>query len=86
MHEALGHDAPLIDGLTPDQRFFLAYATMWRMGYTDAAARLLANVTRTRRRYRVNGPLANMPGFDAAFGVPEDAPMVRAGDLRAKVW
>jgi predicted metalloendopeptidase len=87
MHEAVPADAPLIDGLTPDQRFFLAYATMWRMGYTEAAARMLANVdTHAPSRYRVNGPLSNTPAFAEAFGVPEDAPMVRAGDLRAKVW
>jgi putative endopeptidase len=87
MHEAVPLDAPLIEGLTPDQRFFLAYATMWRMGYTDAAARMLANVdTHSPSRFRVNGPLSNTPEFAAAFGVPEGAPMVRAGDLRAKVW
>ena len=87
MHEAVPGDAPLVDGLTPDQRFFLAYATMWRMGYTDAAARMLANVdTHAPSQYRVNGPLANTPAFAAAFGIAEDAPMVRAGDLRAKVW
>jgi putative endopeptidase len=87
MHEAIGPAAPSVDGLTPDQRFFLAYATMWRMGYTEAAARMLANVdTHAPSRYRVNGPLSNTPGFAAAFGIAEDAPMVRAGDLRARVW
>ncbi|MEI8334586.1 MAG: M13 family metallopeptidase [Chloroflexota bacterium] len=87
MHEAIGDDAPAIDGLTPDQRFFLAYATMWRMGYTDAAARMLANVdTHSPSQHRVNGPLSNTPSFAVAFGIPDDAPMVRAGDLRAKIW
>ena len=86
LHEALGDD-PLVDGLTAEQRFFLAYAAMWRMGYTDAAARMLANVdTHSPSRYRVNGPLANTPAFARAFGVPEGAPMVRAGGLRAKIW
>ncbi len=87
MHEVVGDDAPAIDGLTSDQRFFLAYATMWRMGYTDAAARMLANVdTHAPSRYRVNGPLSNTPSFAEAFGIPGDAPMVRAGDLQAKIW
>ncbi len=87
MHEAIEDDAPLVDGLTPDQRFFLAYATMWRMGYTEAAARMLANVdTHAPSRFRVNGPLSNTPEFAAAFGIAEDAPMVRRGDLRARIW
>jgi len=60
---------------------------MWRMGYTDAAARMLANVdTHSPSQHRVNGPLSNTPSFAVAFGIPDDAPMVRAGDLRAKIW
>jgi putative endopeptidase len=87
MREAIGEDAPAIDGLTSDQRFFLAYATMWRMGYTDAAARMLANVdTHSPSRYRVNGPLSNTPAFAAAFGIPKGSPMVRSGELKAKIW
>jgi predicted metalloendopeptidase len=87
LHDAIGPDAPAIDGLTPDQRFFLAYATMWRMGYTDAYARLLANVdTHSPARDRVNGPLANTPAFAAAFGIPAGSPMALPEDRRAKVW
>ena len=87
LHEAIGDDAPAIDGLTPDQRFFLAYATMWRMGYTEAAARMLANVdTHSPSQYRVNGPLANTPAFAAAFEVPDGAPMALPADRRARVW
>lgn len=87
MHEAIGDDAPEIDGLTSDQRFFLAYATMWRLGYTDAASRMLANVdTHSPSQYRVNGPLSNTAAFAAAFQVPDDAPMVRGGDRQAKIW
>ena len=87
MHEAVGDGAPAVDGLTPDQRFFLAYASMWRMAYTDAAARMLANVdTHSPSQYRVNGPLSNTPAFAAAFGVPEGAPMALPKGERAKVW
>jgi putative endopeptidase len=87
LHEAVGDDTPLVDGLTADQRFFLAYATMWRMGYTEVAARMLANVdTHAPSQYRVNGPLSDFPPFASAFEVPEGAPMVRSGDLRAKIW
>ncbi len=87
MHEAVGDDAPEIDGLTPDQRFFLAYATMWRMGYTEAAARMLANVdTHSPSQYRVNGPLSNTPAFAAAFGVPDGSPMALPAGQRARIW
>jgi endothelin-converting enzyme/putative endopeptidase len=87
MHEAVPADAPLIDGLTPAQRFFAAYATMWRSNYTEAYARLLANIdTHSPSRYRVNSPLANTPAFAAAFGVPEGSPMALPADARAKVW
>ena len=87
MHRAIGADAPAVDGLTPEQRFFLAYATMWRMGYTEAAARMLANVdTHSPSRYRVNGPLANTPAFATAFGIPEGSPMAMPEAARAKVW
>ena len=87
MHDSIGGDAPLVDGLTPDQRFFLAYASMWRMGYTEAASRVLANTdSHSPSKYRVNGPLTNMPEFAAAFGIPAGAPMARPAGERAKVW
>jgi len=60
---------------------------MWRMGYTDAVSRMLANVdTHAPSQYRVNGPLSNFAPFASAFGIPDDAQMVRGGDLRAKIW
>jgi putative endopeptidase len=73
-------------GLTPDQRFFLAYATMWRMGYTEAAARMLANIdTHAPSQFGVNGPLSNTPQFAAAFEIRGGAPMALPAERRAKV-
>jgi predicted metalloendopeptidase len=87
MHHVVPADAPAIDGLTAEQRFFLAYATMWRMGYTDAYARMLANVdTHSSSQYRVNGPLANTPAFAEAFEITEGSPMALPADQRAHVW
>ncbi len=87
MHEAVPAGAPLVDGLTPDQRFFAAYAAMWRMGYTEAYARLLANVdTHSPSRHRVNGPLSNTPEFAAAYGIPDGSPMALPAGARARIW
>ncbi len=86
-HEVVGDDAAAIDGFTPEQRFFLAYATIWRTNYTDEYARMLATVDPHSPAWsRANGPLANFPPFAAAFDVPEGAPMVRPPELRAEIW
>jgi putative endopeptidase len=81
-----GNRAP-VDGMTPDQRFFAANATIWRMNYTDAYARLLANVDpHAPAHYRANIPMSNFPPFAAAFDVPEGSPMARPAEERARVW
>lgn len=86
MH-TIGDDAPLIDGLTPRQRFFLAYAKVWRMNHTDEYLRLLVNVDpHSPAPLRVLGPLSNMPAFADAFDVPEDASMMRPPIAQAKIW
>ena len=87
LRKALASDAPLIDGLTPEQRFFLSWATVWRTNYTDEYARLLVNIDpHSPARARVNAPLANLPTFAAAFQIPEGSPMMRPAELRAHIW
>lgn len=87
LHEALGDDEPTVDGLSPAQRFFMSYATIWRMNYTDQYAQLLVNIDpHAPSRYRVNGPLSNFPAFAETFDVPADAPMSRTGDDLVKIW
>ncbi len=69
------------------QRFFVSYATVWRMNFTDEYLRLLVNVDpHSPTHFRANGPLSNLPAFAEAFGIPEGAPMARPADERAKVW
>jgi len=85
--EAGGTEGLPIDGFTPEQRFFVSWATTWRMNYSEEYARLLVNVDpHSPARYRVNGPLANLPQFAAAFDVAEGSPLRRSEESRAHIW
>jgi predicted metalloendopeptidase len=87
LHAAGGADGEPIDGFTPVQRFFLAYAAMWRTNLTDEYARLLVNIDpHSPARFRVNAPLSNLPAFAEAFDVEPGTPMARGAEGRAKVW
>ena len=67
-----------IDGFTPEQRFFLGWARVWAGKYTPEAERLqVATNSHSLPRWRVNGPLSNMPQFAKAFGCKAGQPMVR---------
>lgn len=83
---AKGRPAP-IDGFTPEQRFFLAWAQLWRNLITPQAAKsLLARDPHPPGEWRVNGPLSNMPEFKAAWGCKDGDTMVRPDSLRARIW
>lgn len=74
-----------IDGLTPDQRFFLSYARIWGMNMRPEYERLQVNTDpHPHPRYRVNGPLSNMEEFQKAFAVKDGTPMVR--NPRNRIW
>jgi len=78
---------PLIDGFTPEQRFFLGFAQIWRGKYRDELARLRVTVDEhSPPRWRVNGPLANMTEFARAFGCRAGDAMVRADSLQPRIW
>lgn len=77
----------MIDGYTPDQRFFLAWAQVWRANTRDQETILRLNTDpHSPSRFRVNGPISNMPEFQKAFGLPENSPMVRPAKDRANIW
>jgi putative endopeptidase len=77
----------LIDGFTPEQRFFLAWAQIWRANTTPEAQRLRINTDpHSPGRWRTNGPLSNMPEFAAAFGCKAGDPMVRDASVRPVIW
>jgi putative endopeptidase len=76
-----------IDGFTPEQRFFLSWAQAWRLNYRDEALKLQVNTNpHSPGRFRVNGPLSNMPEFAAAFDCGPEDPMVRPDGMRADIW
>jgi putative endopeptidase len=77
----------VIDGFTPEQRFFLAFARIWRANIRPEWARDRALVDpHAPRRWRVNGPLSNMQEFARAFGCNPGDPMVRPDSLQAAIW
>ncbi|HUQ98990.1 MAG TPA: M13 family metallopeptidase [Gemmatimonadaceae bacterium] len=76
-----------IDGFTPEQRFFLAWAQIWRQNITDEAQRQrITTDPHSPGRWRTNGPLSNMPQFAAAFGCKPGDPMVRDESVRPVIW
>ena len=89
-HRALARvvdGAPMADGLTPSQRFFLANATLWRVNMNPALQRTLAGIdSHSPRRLRVLGPVSNLEAFRVAFGLPDEAPIMRPPDQRIEIW
>jgi putative endopeptidase len=76
-----------IDGFTPEQRFFLGWAQVWRANQRDEDLRLrLTTDPHSPTRYRCNGPIANMPEFQQAFNIPDGSSMVRPADKRVNIW
>jgi putative endopeptidase len=79
--------APDLAGFTPDQQFFLGYAQAWCGKTREPFARMLAATDpHSPPRHRVNGVLANLPEFAAAFGCQAKSPMVRPPEKRCEVW
>ena len=82
-----GKPRQIIDGKTPEQRFFIAYARMWASKARPEYLRLrLATNSHSPDEYRVNGPISNMPEFAKAFGCTDGDPMVRPARVRAEIW
>ena len=76
-----------IDGLAPEQRFFLSFATIWKSKQRDEDLKLRLNTDpHSPGRYRVNGPLSDLPEFQKAFDIPDGSPMVRPADKRVNIW
>ena len=82
-----GKSSAPIDGLSPDKRFFLSYAQVWRTTERPEQLRLLVQSNEhAPPKFRVNGPLSDMPVFSQAFSCKSGSPMTRADAQRVEIW
>ncbi len=82
-----GKEAPVIDGLTGDERFFMGYAQIWRGKRTEEGLRKRVTTDpHSPGHFRAIGSLSNMPEFYEAFGVKEGDKMYIAPEKRVKIW
>jgi endothelin-converting enzyme/putative endopeptidase len=81
------HGAPTLDGFTPDQQFFVAWG-QWRGDEIrqETQRKMIQTDPHPIAKYRVIGPLSNLPAFAQAFGCKPDSAMVRAASDRCEVW
>ncbi|MEX0779365.1 MAG: M13-type metalloendopeptidase [Balneolales bacterium] len=79
--------APVIEGFTADQRFFVGWGQVWRTKYRDEALRQqIMTGPHAPGRYRALGVLSNMPEFYEAFDVQPSDSMYRKEDIRVRIW
>ncbi len=82
-----GKPAPVVDGLTGDQRFFLAFAQAWRgKQRVDAIKTQVASDPHSPRRFRVIGPLRNLDAWYDAFGIGPDSKFYIPPEKRVRIW
>jgi len=76
-----------IDGFTPEQRFFISFAQIWRTNVRDTEAQRLVTVDpHSPGRFRAYGPLLNVQEFYDAFGIKPGSPMWLPPEQRAVIW
>jgi putative endopeptidase len=79
--------APDVDGLTPDQQFFIAWGQFrGDEERPEFARKMIQGDEHPVAKYRVIGPLSNMPAFAKAFSCKASSPMVRPAEKRCEVW
>lgn len=82
-----GKEAPVIDGLTGDQRFFLGWGQIWRRLYREPELRKrLITDPHSPSQYRANGIVSNMDAFYKAFEIKPTDPMYIAPEKRVRIW
>ena len=77
----------LIEGFTPEQRFFISWATIWRSKETEESLRTQINTdSHAPNRYRANGPVSNVNYFYEAFGLEPGDRLYREENDRIIIW
>ena len=78
---------PPIDGLTGDQRFFIAWARVWAANVRPEFSKLLLNTNpHPLSQFRAIGPPSTLPEFAQEFGCKPGDPMMRTGALQCQIW
>ena len=86
-HSLDGEEAPVIEGFTGPQRFFMGWAQIWRSEVRDEELRRrIMTDPHSPGRWRVLGVLANMPEFHDAFDVEPGDAMYTPPEERVKIW
>jgi putative endopeptidase len=84
---AQGKSKAKIDGFTPDQRFFLSWAQVWRINVLpETQAQLIMTDPHAPGMFRCNGPIANIDAWYQAFNIQPGDKMYKSKDERIKVW
>jgi len=82
-----GHSDKKIDGFTPDQRFFLSWAQVWRSSQRpEAAAQRILTDPHSPEQYRTNAPITNIDAWYKAFNIQPGDKMYKKPEDRTKVW
>ena len=82
-----GEEAPVIEGLTGDQRFFLAWAQVWQRKYReDALIQRLTTDPHSPSEFRVNGVVRNFTEWYEAFNVQSDEALYLPPEQRIRIW
>ena len=76
-----------ISGFTPDQRYFLAYGYAWMVNTNkEALSQQVMSDVHSPAKYRINGPLSNIPDFYKAFNIKKGDAMYQPDSLRVVIW
>ncbi|MGJ8559336.1 MAG: M13 family metallopeptidase [Litorimonas sp.] len=82
-----GQDAPIIDGFTGDQRFFMAWAQVWAIKWRDESlSQQIKNGPHSPGEFRANGIVRNIDAWYEAFDIDPDHAMYLAPEDRIKIW